>query len=68
MAEELDGCADTIRDKRKELGSSLNTCQGYDIQMMLLIHRLSYGPTLTINTEERASVCQSESRSRNLLV
>ena len=21
-----------VRDKRKELGSSLNTCQGYDIQ------------------------------------
>ena len=48
-----------VRDKRKELGSSLNTCQGYDIQM-LLIHRLSYGPALTRNTEERASVCQSD--------
>ena len=34
-------------------------CQGYDTQMMLLIHRLSYGPALTGNTEERASVCQS---------
>ena len=44
----------------KELGSSLNTCQGYDTQM-LLIHRLSYGPALTRNTEERTSdVCQSD--------
>ena len=41
-----------VRDKGKELGSSLNTCQGYDIQM-LLIHRLSYGPALTRNTEEK---------------
>ena len=48
------------QEKRKELSSSLNTCQGDDTQM-LLIHRLSYGPALTRNTEERASVCQSDS-------
>ena len=48
-----------VRGKRKELGSSLNICQGYDTQM-LLIHRLSYGPALTRNTDERASFCQSD--------
>ena len=50
-----------IRGKRKELGSSLRTsCQGYDTQM-LLMHELSYyGPALTRNTKERASVCQSD--------
>ena len=48
-----------VRGKRKELGSSLNTCQGYDTHM-LLIHRLSYGPALTRKTEEKASVCQSD--------
>ena len=45
-----------VRGKREELGSSLNTYQGYDTQM-LLIYRLSYGPALTRNTEERAYVC-----------
>ena len=35
-----------VRDKRKELGSSLNTCQGYDTQMLLIHIRLSYGPAL----------------------
>ena len=48
-----------VRGKRKELGSSLHTCQGYDTQM-LLMHGLSYGPALTRNTKERASVCQSD--------
>ena len=48
-----------VRGKRKELGSSLHTCQGYDTQM-LLMHGLSYGPGLTRNTKERASVCQSD--------
>ena len=48
-----------VRGKRKELGSSLHTCQGYDTQM-LLIHGLSYGPALTRNTKERTSVCQSD--------
>ena len=47
-----------VRGKRKERGSSLHTCQGYDTQM-LLMHGLSYGPALTRNTKERASVCQS---------
>ena len=36
------------------------TCQGYDTQM-LLMHGLSYyGPALTRNTKERASVYQSD--------
>ena len=48
-----------VRGKRKELGSSLHTCQGYDAQM-LLMHGLSYGPALTRNTKERAPVCQSD--------
>ena len=48
-----------VRGKRKELGSSHHTCQGYDTQM-LLMHGLSYGPALTRNTKERASVCQSD--------
>ena len=48
-----------VRGKRKELGSSLHTCQGYDTQM-LLMHGLSYGPALTRNTKESASVCQSD--------
>ena len=48
------------RGKRKELASSLNTCQGYDTQMLLIQHRLSYGPALTRNTEERASIYQSD--------
>ena len=48
-----------VRGKRKELGSSLHTCQGYDTQM-LFMHGLSYGPALTRNTKERASVCQSD--------
>ena len=48
-----------VRGKRKELGSSLHTCQGYDTQM-LLMHGLSYGPALTRNTKEGASVCQSD--------
>ena len=25
-----------VRGKRKELGSSLNTCQGYDTQMLVI--------------------------------
>ena len=41
------------------MGSSHHTCQGYDTQM-LLMHGLSYGPALTRNTKERASVCQSD--------
>ena len=36
-----------VRGKRKELGSSLHTCQGYDTQM-LLMHGLSYGPALIL--------------------
>ena len=48
-----------VRGKRKELGSSLHTCQGYDTQM-LLMHGLSYGPAMTRNTKERAYVCQSD--------
>ena len=48
-----------VRGKRKELVSSLHTCQGYDTQM-LLMHGLSYGPALTRNTKERASVCRSD--------
>ena len=37
------------------------TCQGYDTQQMLLMHAgLSYGPALTRNTKERASVYQSD--------
>ena len=35
------------------------TCQGYDTQM-LLMHGRSYGPALTRNTKERASVYQSD--------
>ena len=45
--------------RQAERTGFLAQCQGYDTQM-LLKHRLRYGPALTRNTEEGASVRQSD--------